>query len=63
MRINFVVKQGDLRSCCEIVKWSTQYKIMLPSIQHEKFLKLLLREEPVSHKQKQMPSPVYELRF
>ncbi|KAI4466869.1 pleckstrin y domain-containing family f member 2-related [Holotrichia oblita] len=52
-------KQGDLRSCCEIVKWSAKHKIMLPSVQHEKFLRLLLREEPVSHKHKQIQSPTY----
>ncbi|GJQ84373.1 hypothetical protein Trydic_g3851 [Trypoxylus dichotomus] len=57
-------KQGDLRSCCEILNWSTKHQIMLPSIQHEKFLKLLLKEdEAVDKKDSPIPTPKYELIF
>ncbi|KRT82362.1 hypothetical protein AMK59_3439 [Oryctes borbonicus] len=56
-------KQGDLKSCCEILSWSTKHQIMLPSIQHEKFLKLLLKEETVDNKERQTATPKYELKF
>lgn len=45
-------RQGDLKSCWEILNWSTKYKIMLPSIQQEKFLRLLLKGETADYKDK-----------
>ncbi|GLV39719.1 uncharacterized protein CBL_08215 [Carabus blaptoides fortunei] len=42
---NYKYTQNDLRSCAEIIQWSSNINIPLSSTQHNQFISLLLNHD------------------
>ncbi|KAG5890706.1 hypothetical protein JTB14_016536 [Gonioctena quinquepunctata] len=55
--LDYQIRQGDIRSCLEIVQWSLENNVQLPPVHHEKFLNLLLYSDEDSSLRKKLTTP------